>query len=109
MKIYGDVRSANCDKVRFTVDYLRLSYEWVEVDSVAGGTRTPEFLAMNPQGQLPVVQLSDGRFLDAQRGPMRQPGRSRRTSIGTLNIAGTKTSIARAATGENGAAITAPA
>jgi ketosteroid isomerase-like protein len=29
MKIYGDVRSGNCDKVRFTVDYLRLPYEWV--------------------------------------------------------------------------------
>jgi glutathione S-transferase len=55
MKIYGDVRSGNCDKVRFTVDYLRLPYEWVEIDSVAGATRTPEFLAMNSQGQVPVV------------------------------------------------------
>ena len=44
MKIYGDVRSGNCDKVRFTVDYFRLPYEWVEIDSVAGATRTPEFL-----------------------------------------------------------------
>ena len=33
MKIYGDVRSGNCDKVRFTVDYLRLPYEWVEIDT----------------------------------------------------------------------------
>lgn len=63
MKIYGDVRSGNCDKVRFTVDYLRLPYEWVEIDSVAGGTRTPEFLAMNPQGQVPVAELADGQFL----------------------------------------------
>jgi glutathione S-transferase len=63
MKIYGDVRSGNCDKVRFTVDYVRLPHEWVEVDSVTGGTRTAEFLAMNPQGQVPVVRLGDGRFL----------------------------------------------
>ena len=63
MKIYGDVRSGNCDKVRFTVDYFRLPYEWVEIDSVAGATRTPEFLAINSQGQVPVVQLADGRFL----------------------------------------------
>jgi glutathione S-transferase len=58
MKIYGDVRSGNCDKVRFTVDYLRSPYEWVEIDSVAGATRTPEFLAINSQGQVPVVQLA---------------------------------------------------
>ena len=63
MKIYGDVRSGNCDKVRFIVDYLCLPYEWVEIDSVAGATRTPEFLAINSQGQVPVVQLADGRFL----------------------------------------------
>ena len=63
MIIYGDVRSGNCDKVRFTVDYLRVPYKWTEVDSIAGGSRTPDFLAMNPQGQVPVVQLGDGQFL----------------------------------------------
>ena len=63
MKIYGDGRSGNCDKVRFTADYLRLPYEWVEIDSAAGGTRTPEFMAINPQGQIPVLQLADGRVL----------------------------------------------
>jgi glutathione S-transferase len=67
MKIYGDVRSGNCDKVRFTVDYLRLPYEWVEIDSVAGATRTPEFLAINSQGQVPVVQLADGRSRSVER------------------------------------------
>jgi glutathione S-transferase len=49
VKIYGDTRSGNRDKVRFTVDYLRLPYEWIEIDSVAG--------------QVPVAQLGDGRFL----------------------------------------------
>ena len=63
MKIYGDLRSGNCDKVRFTANYLRLPYEWVEIDTVAGATRTPEFLVLNPQGQVPVVQLANGRFL----------------------------------------------
>lgn len=63
MKIYGDVRSGNCDKVRFTADFLHHPYEWVEVDSVSGKTRTPEFLAKNPQGQVPVAEFSDGRCL----------------------------------------------
>jgi glutathione S-transferase len=63
MKIFGDHRSGNCDKVRFTVDHLQLPHEWVEIDSVRGGTTTPEFLAMNAQGQVPVVLLPDGRTL----------------------------------------------
>jgi glutathione S-transferase len=63
MKIFGDHRSGNCDKVRFTVDYLQFPHEWVEIDSVKGGTRTPGFLAMNPQGQVPVALLPDGRVL----------------------------------------------
>jgi glutathione S-transferase len=63
MKIFGDHRSGNCDKVRFTVGYLQLTHEWIEIDSVKGGTRTPEFLAMNPQGQVPVALFPDGRAL----------------------------------------------
>jgi glutathione S-transferase len=63
MKIYGDVRSGNCDKVRFTADFLHQPYEWIEVDSVSGKTRTPEFLAKNPQGQVPVAEFSDGLCL----------------------------------------------
>ncbi len=63
MKIYGDVLSGNCDKVRYTADYLGLPYDWVEIDSVHGKTRTPEFLAKNPQGQVPFVELDDGRCL----------------------------------------------
>ncbi len=63
MKIYGDVLSGNCDKVRFTADQLGLPYEWVEIDSVHGRTRTPEYLAKFPQGQVPAVELDDGRTL----------------------------------------------
>jgi glutathione S-transferase len=63
MKIFGDHRSGNCDKVRFTIGHLQLPHEWIEIDSVKGGTRTPEFLAMNARGQVPVVVLPDGRAL----------------------------------------------
>jgi glutathione S-transferase len=63
MKIFGDHRSGNCDKVRFAVGHLRYPHDWIEIDSVMGGTRTPEFLAMNPQGQVPLAQLADGSTL----------------------------------------------
>ena len=63
LTIYGDSISGNCLKVKWTADWLGLPYEWVEVDVVAGATRTPEFRALNPAAQVPTVVLSDGRTL----------------------------------------------
>lgn len=63
MKIYGDSISGNCLKVRYTADYLGLIYDWQEIDLLAGGTRTDEFLSMSAVGQVPVVQFDDGRVL----------------------------------------------
>lgn len=63
MKIYGDSNSGNCLKVKYTADYLGLDYEWIAVDITHGESRTPDFLEINPQGQVPVIQLEDGRCL----------------------------------------------
>ena len=63
MKIFGDSISGNCLKVKWTADYLGLSYEWVEINVLKGESRTPQFLAMNPAGQVPAVLLDDGRPL----------------------------------------------
>ena len=63
MVIYGDAISGNCVKVKWTADRLGLRYEWIDVDVLSGATRTPEFLALNPAGQAPVVVLDDGRPL----------------------------------------------
>lgn len=63
MIIYGNSGSGNCLKVKYTADRLNIPYEWVEIDSVAGETRTEEFLAMNPAGQVPCVKLDDGQIL----------------------------------------------
>jgi glutathione S-transferase len=63
MRIFGDLGSGNCQKVKFTADYLGLPYEWIHVDIMKGETRRPEFTAKNPFGQIPVVELSDGRHL----------------------------------------------
>jgi glutathione S-transferase len=63
MKIYGDSNSGNCLKVKWVSDRLRLPYSWIEIDTMKGGSRTPEFLQLNPFGQVPAVQLDDGRAL----------------------------------------------
>ena len=63
MRIFGDLGSGNCQKVKLTADYLELSYRWVPIDIMKGETRSPEFLARNPFGQIPVVELADRRHL----------------------------------------------
>ncbi|MDO8411823.1 MAG: glutathione S-transferase family protein [Phenylobacterium sp.] len=63
LRIYGDSISDNCLKVKWTSERLGLDYEWVEIDLLKGETRTPQFLAINPAGQVPVVILPDGRPL----------------------------------------------
>jgi glutathione S-transferase len=63
MKIYGDSKSGNCLKVKWTADRLDIPYEWIETDIMIGGSRTAQFLAMNPAGQVPAVVLDDGRPL----------------------------------------------
>jgi glutathione S-transferase len=61
--IYGTSDSGNCYKVKLAAQQLRVPYRWVEVNSVNGETRTPEFLARNPNGKVPTVQLENGAFL----------------------------------------------
>ncbi|KJC57764.1 glutathione S-transferase [Bradyrhizobium sp. LTSPM299] len=63
MKIYGDTNSGNCLKVKWVCDKLALPYHWVEIDTMKGSSRTPEFLKLNGWGQVPTVELDDGRTL----------------------------------------------
>lgn len=63
MKIYGDHRSGNCYKLELLCALLDLNYEWQSVDIMRGDTRTPEFLARNPNAKVPLLELSDGRCL----------------------------------------------
>jgi glutathione S-transferase len=63
MRVYGTSQSGNCHKVRMALEAARLPYEWTEIDSVRGETRTPQFLAMNPNGKVPVLEIEPGHYL----------------------------------------------
>lgn len=63
LTVHGDIRSGNCLKVKWMLDVLGRDYRWVEVDIMSGGSRTPEFLLLNPFGQVPALVLEDGRSL----------------------------------------------
>jgi glutathione S-transferase len=61
--VFGDSISGNCLKVKWVLEKLDLPYRWVEVNILAGETHTPDFLARNSAGQVPVIVLEDGRAL----------------------------------------------
>ena len=63
LKIYGDSRSGNCYKIQLLCSEMGVDYDWEEVDIIAGDTRTPQFLAMNANGKIPLLALPDGRYL----------------------------------------------
>ena len=62
-RIYGDVNSGNCYKVKLLAEHLGLAYEWIAVDTLKKETQSPEFLRRNPNGKIPVLELPDGRCL----------------------------------------------
>src|SRR5881296_3430701 len=63
MKLYDYLPSGNGYKVRLLLAQLGHRFTLIEKDIARGETRTPEFLAINPNGRIPVLELDDGRRL----------------------------------------------
>ncbi len=63
MKVYGDRQSGNCYKIQLLAALLDIDYRWVDVDILAGESRAAAFLARNPNGKIPVLELDDGSCL----------------------------------------------
>ena len=43
MKVYGDIRSGNCYKIKLLMSFLNIPHSWIEVDILAGETNAPDF------------------------------------------------------------------
>lgn len=63
MKLYDYLPSGNSYKVRLLLSYLDVEYEHVPVDIIAGETQTKAYKKINPAGQIPLLELGDGRRL----------------------------------------------
>lgn len=63
LKVYGDYRSGNCYKIKLMLHLLDLPYEWIAIDILKGETQSEAFLAKNPNGKIPVLELEDGTCL----------------------------------------------
>ena len=63
LRLYDNRLSGNGYKPRLLMAHLGLTYERIELDILTGETRTADFLALNPNGRIPLLQLDDGACL----------------------------------------------
>lgn len=63
MRLYDYLPSGNGYKVRLLLSQLGIPFERIELDILAGATRTPEYLARNPNGRIPLLETDEGIYL----------------------------------------------
>jgi glutathione S-transferase len=63
LTLYDYLDSGNGYKARLLLSQLGMRYRWVELDILKNETRTPQFLAKNPNGRIPALELQDGMCL----------------------------------------------
>lgn len=63
MKIYGDIQSGNCYKIKLLCSLLQIEHQWLHLDILAGDTQQDTFLTKSPNGKIPLLELPDGRCL----------------------------------------------
>ena len=62
-KVYGDMLSGNCYKIKLLMRFLGLEHEWVHIDILARETHTDKFKEMNPNTRIPVLQIASDKYL----------------------------------------------
>lgn len=66
IQLYGHEFSGNSYKVRLFLELLKIEYEWIKVDLMRGEHKSPEYLALNPFGQVPLLIDGEAKLADAQ-------------------------------------------
>jgi len=62
-RLYDFLPSGNGYKVRLLLTQLGIPFERIEVDILVQATRTPSFLAKNPNGRVPILEVEPHQFL----------------------------------------------
>jgi glutathione S-transferase len=66
IKLYGHELSGNSYKAKLMLSLLGVEFEWIKVDLMKAEHKSPEFLALNPFGQVPVLVDGETIVADAQ-------------------------------------------
>ncbi|NJK55878.1 MAG: glutathione S-transferase family protein [Pleurocapsa sp. SU_5_0] len=62
-KLYDFLPSGNGYKVRLLLTQLQIPFELIKLNILAGETRTPEFLAKNSNGKIPLLEIDSNIFI----------------------------------------------
>ena len=62
-KVYGDMLSGNCYKIKLLMLFLGIPHEWSHIDILAAETHTEAFKQMNPNARIPVLEIESGHYL----------------------------------------------
>ncbi len=63
LTLYEFSSSGNCYKLRLAMAQLGIAFRRIEKDITRGETRTADFLAINPNGRIPVLVTPEGKVL----------------------------------------------
>ncbi|MBB6114611.1 glutathione S-transferase [Rahnella inusitata] len=63
IRVWGRKTSSNVQALMWCIGELGLQYERTDIGHKYGGNDTPEFLAMNPNGTVPVIRDGEGEAL----------------------------------------------
>ena len=62
-KVYGDINSGNCYKIKLLMSLLDIDHEWIVINILNGESQTDEFKSKNPNAKIPALELTDGTYL----------------------------------------------
>lgn len=62
-KVYGDMLSGNCYKIKLLMQFLGIEHKWQHVDILVGETNTADFTKINPNGRIPALEIQEGNYL----------------------------------------------
>lgn len=62
-KVFGDMLSGNCYKIKLLMQFLGIRHQWIHINILANETHSENFKQMNPNARIPVLELSNGKYL----------------------------------------------
>lgn len=62
-KVYGDILSGNCYKIKLLMQFLNIEHEWKHIDILSGETHSSDFTAMNSNAKIPVLEINHSDYL----------------------------------------------
>lgn len=63
MRLHNFFRSSTSTRLRIALNLKGVDYDYVAYVLRQGETRTPDYLAKNPQGLVPTLEVADGKYL----------------------------------------------